>query len=544
MDKLHYEEMVDNLNVLIKDEVLEGKRIYLFGHCNATEELVDCLIEKKYMPAAILDNNPAKHGKKYNGVVIISPEKILEEDPESCFVCIAARAYAAMSDQLKRIGYKGSVRKLVDYNSYAEYSLSEDTLARMKQRVERGQIHLKRLDDTYPGYLKILCPFSALGDIYLMMSYLPYYRNIRGILNCVVGVIGNACADVVRLFGDVPVEVFLQKDMDETIQAALYMRDKLTFIPHQDRPYVVNLHRALYIKKIPLEQIYCCGVFGLSKGTKPIMPTGFCDYPELERIPRGNAVILSPYAKSVTALPANIWKQIIRYYRDRGYQCFTNISGDETPLEGTEGICPSIPEIRSVVEHAGTFIGIRSGLCDILRTARAKKIALYPDYNYCDTNWKAIDLYQIEGWENIVVEEMLPKDGEMFRLSTLPKDGEKLRLSTLPKTWVFDLDGTLVKHNGYKIDGVDTILPGALEYLQKIPFEDKIIIFTSRTEEYKQMTLDFLSENGIRYDEILFNMPMGERIVVNDRKPSGLNTAVAINIDRNQFLLPEVIREK
>ena len=122
--------------------------------------------------------------------------------------------------------------------------------------------------------------------------------------------------------------------------------------------------------------------------------------------------------------------------------------------------------------------------------------------------------------------------------------GDTLVLSTLPKTWVFDLDGTLLKHNGYKIDGVDTILPGALDYLNTIPLEDKIVIFTARTDEYKQMTLDFLQENGIRYEEILFNMPMGERIIVNDRKPSGLDMSVAINTDRDKLELPIIIREK
>lgn len=122
--------------------------------------------------------------------------------------------------------------------------------------------------------------------------------------------------------------------------------------------------------------------------------------------------------------------------------------------------------------------------------------------------------------------------------------GDTLVLSTLPKTWVFDLDGTLLKHNGYKIDGVDTVLPGALEYLATIPSEDTIVIFTSRTDEYKQMTLDFLKENGIRYDEILFNMPMGERIIVNDRKPSGLDMSVAMNIERDKLELPTIIREK
>ncbi len=121
---------------------------------------------------------------------------------------------------------------------------------------------------------------------------------------------------------------------------------------------------------------------------------------------------------------------------------------------------------------------------------------------------------------------------------------QKLILSTLPKTWIFDLDGTLLKHNGYKLDGVDTLLDGAKAYLDGIPAGDKIAIFTSRTEEYRQQTLDFLKKQGIRYDEILFEMPMGERIVVNDRKPSGLDMAVALNMDRDRFELPEVIRER
>ena len=118
---------------------------------------------------------------------------------------------------------------------------------------------------------------------------------------------------------------------------------------------------------------------------------------------------------------------------------------------------------------------------------------------------------------------------------------DPLELSTLPKTWLFDLDGTLLKHNGYKIDGVDTVLPGVREYINAISPEDTIIILTARTDAYKQMTIDFLAEQGIRYDVILFNMPMGERILINDRKPSGLDMSVAINIDRDKFELPEIV---
>ena len=81
------------------------------------------------------------------------------------------------------------------------------------------------------------------------------------------------------------------------------------------------------------------------------------------------------------------------------------MAGDERALPGTIPISPAVSEIQSVVEWAGTFIGIRSGICDVLREASCRKVALYPDYNYCDTKWKAIDIYRLEGWENIVVGE-------------------------------------------------------------------------------------------------------------------------------------------
>ena len=120
--------------------------------------------------------------------------------------------------------------------------------------------------------------------------------------------------------------------------------------------------------------------------------------------------------------------------------------------------------------------------------------------------------------------------------------GERLTLSTLPKSWIFDLDGTILKHNGYKLDGTDTLLDGVRDYLEAIPKEDKIIIMTSRTPEYREKTIDFLKAHEIRFDEILFGMPFGERILVNDRKPSGRDMAIAVNVDRDKFRLPEIVR--
>ena len=111
-----------------------------------------------------------------------------------------------------------------------------------------------------------------------------------------------------------------------------------------------------------------------------------------------------------------------------------------------------------------------------------------------------------------------------------------LKLSSLGHTWIFDIDGTLVKHNGYKIDGHDTLLPGVKEFFDsQIRKEDYVLLVTSRTEEYKEMTTSFLKENGICYDNIIFNLPYGERIVVNDKKPSGLCMSKSVDLNRNEF---------
>ena len=66
-----------------------------------------------------------------------------------------------------------------------------------------------------------------------------------------------------------------------------------------------------------------------------------------------------------------------------------------------------------------------------------------------------------------------------------------LTLSPLEKTWILDLDGTLLEHNGYKT-GEDKFLPGALEFLHGIPETDYVLILTARENEARDKTRLFL----------------------------------------------------
>ena len=110
-----------------------------------------------------------------------------------------------------------------------------------------------------------------------------------------------------------------------------------------------------------------------------------------------------------------------------------------------------------------------------------------------------------------------------------------INLSSLPKTWLIDVDGTIFAHNSH-LTGEDVLLPGVEIFFSMIPVEDTILLLTARKRKYREATLAALVRYGIRYNEVIFDLPVGERILINDRKPSGLQTAYAINVMRDNGL--------
>ncbi len=115
---------------------------------------------------------------------------------------------------------------------------------------------------------------------------------------------------------------------------------------------------------------------------------------------------------------------------------------------------------------------------------------------------------------------------------------EPFRLSPLGHTWIIDLDGTILVHNGYLTPEGDRLLPGAKEFLDSIPQGDMVIFLSSRKEGVREQTRLFLIENGIRFDQLIMGAPYGERILVNDNKPSGLKTCAAFDKRRDSDSFP------
>lgn len=100
----------------------------------------------------------------------------------------------------------------------------------------------------------------------------------------------------------------------------------------------------------------------------------------------GKTVIISPEANSVTGLRVSFWNELILELRKKGYQVF--VCNKDTKGYQAKRLFFTYEQGKSLLEYAGCFLGIRSGLCDIISTARCRKVILYPavgkglDYNH------------------------------------------------------------------------------------------------------------------------------------------------------------------
>lgn len=108
-----------------------------------------------------------------------------------------------------------------------------------------------------------------------------------------------------------------------------------------------------------------------------------------------------------------------------------------------------------------------------------------------------------------------------------------------PKTIFLDIDGTLIEHSEDIIKqytSTPKLLEGTLETLAAWDKKGyNIILTTGRRESMREVTIKQLSSLGIIYDQLIMGLGGGIRVLVNDRKKDGsYDTAIAINLDRNQ----------
>jgi len=124
-------------------------------------------------------------------------------------------------------------------------------------------------------------------------------------------------------------------------------------------------------------------------------------------------------------------------------------------------------------------------------------------------------------------------------------DTYKRRFSTI----FIDLDGILVQNSGEYFEpfwGTTGAIRENVEVVNALydSGKVKIVITTTRKEKYRDVTIEQLKREGIKYHTIIFDLPHSKRVIINDyAKSNPYKSCDAINIKRNSADLKEMLEE-
>lgn len=392
-------QMHDKIDEFEKQGLFNNKFIVVFGSNEPAERIMEYLASKNIFVNALVDNNKKKDGTFLNKVKVTLPDKLLLPKNNKAVILIASKYYPEMVVQLSGMGYKEGteILKVVEYSSFSAPVLTEDEFEKRCSIVLRGEKIYKNIINSNSDIQKIfICPLIVLGDAYVGMSCMREYIKLNNITEYALVLVNRACSKIAALFGfDSHVYSITREEMNELVQYAVFsdMADKKILILNHRHPYTCRIGEIGNYKNINFMDHFRYSIFNLPEGNMPEVPNSIRDSKESKqyveqlfnknRLVKGKTVIIFPYAKTAAKLDEKFWIKLVIKLKEQGYKVCTNSSSDSEPaIEGTIHLFFDIRYALETVEAAGYVIGLRSGLCDVISTAKAKKIIIYPDRFY------------------------------------------------------------------------------------------------------------------------------------------------------------------
>lgn len=252
----------------------------------------------------------------------------------------------------------------------------------------------------------VICPYSGTGDVYLASGFLKEFLNKNSISDYVLVVIGKSNYNIGKLFGISQIINYSEEKIKCLVKYLMFygLDEKSVLLAHPSSPYMhygINDWLRNY-DGINFMEMYARGVFSIpSKCFR--FPKFENNYEEIRKIikdydlPKGKTILISPYSNTLFQFPVWFWRELSEKLKKVGYTVCTNCGSDnEKEIEGTKRIFLPYKNLQFFLEYAGTFIGIRSGFCDIISSINCKKIVLFQPFLF----WGAgdnIDYFSLNG---------------------------------------------------------------------------------------------------------------------------------------------------
>ena len=362
-----------------REGAFRDKKVYLFGVSENTRQIIRILRAYQIEPEGILDNDKIKQGSYCSGILVEAVEALEDaRNPQNLYI-VCSLYWREMTAQLKAIGIRNK-------NIFMLYK--EEALTECIYHAIRGKKIYEGLIARYGEVPVFVCPYTGTGDIYLIGTFWKQYVEKINLEKYIFVVISGACEKVARLFGINNI-VRLENKAESSYLIRYYM-----LCPKKAKIKVLNdswgqihtnpLEWFRGYKGLEFMQLFRKFVFRLPDSAQPEHPIFEDKAKEVDKFFRENqleeknTVILSPYSNTLADLPDRFWRKVAEALKEMGYVVCTNSNGSTEPaVEGTVPVFFPLDAAPQIVGRAGYFIGIRSGLCDIISGSDAKKIILY-----------------------------------------------------------------------------------------------------------------------------------------------------------------------
>ena len=372
------------LQQMVREGIFRDKEIYAMGSISNIAYLDEILRKSRLFIRMIVDNDPQKVGRHaYKGreyEIVDADYFFRHRNQDTVLLIYSIRFWCEMKDQMVRHGLK----ELLDF-----YVLESLTLAKKKKYVERGYALLRRIRKKYGEDAFVMVFHGPIGDNYLFFLFCRQYLEENGIDNCVC--VGTSVTEkVIKLFG---LPRFAMLDREELLALEyLYMflgsdLEGVKVLQIWEFAFHFNRDRIRFGREFNFIDTYRDYVYCLHDNREPAFPVFSTRMKKVEAtfkrkgLEKGNTVIIAPYAYSIQKQPPKLfWIELVEALLKKGNKVAMNINpkGEKNFIPTAPVLIFPIEDSVPYLEYAGGFIGMRSGLCDVISSALCKKLLLYP----------------------------------------------------------------------------------------------------------------------------------------------------------------------
>lgn len=389
MAKTGIEYLHHQIHEIIEQHSFAGRLVLAMGSGNNVQMIQKYLDCYSLKIQAILDNNPKKWGKWYKEHKIFKPETILQPFRQNALVFIFSPQYAEqMKQQLVAMGYREGIHLFV-LKDFRKLPDSWPFFCEKMIEAKRGMEIRKRILQKYGRDTYIFIVRGATGDTFFNGLYIDTYARKKGIERYVLAGDAKGLSKIAGLFRIVNTFPLNGKEAESLQQCYKFFRcrniedlfmwqNSLYFNRCQTR-----MHREFNFLDTYTYYIYK----GFVKRTEWRKP-GFLPLSEelirkYERagLVKGKTIIVAPFAYSVKDLPIWVWETIAEKLKEKEYAIFVNINTEleVNVFENMKTVFFSFDECEAILQYAGYFLALRSGLCDIVAMIPCKQVILYPE---------------------------------------------------------------------------------------------------------------------------------------------------------------------